>query len=633
MITEVPELNELADLTVLAYGSSSETLLATRLEAQGWRAWYATIFGQQFVDSLDSAETNHRHHSEAIEWHWESRRALLRGERPPNDYFAYFPIWARGNLKTTVARRIMLCDACLSATAGMGGYALIVGGTKKKVGRTASSIESLLHSPALREYYPGLSEVKRGVLGSSKGWRADFLNTKAGYVFDFAGLDQGMAGANEEDVRPTFIVPDDIDQRIDSPAIAETNFNTFTTEILPMRQGNTLVFFAQNLISRFSVMYRIQTQRERVLTNRKPTTPVPAVVGLKTEFRVVNGMGMDIYLSGKVTWRGWDPQRVQDEINTSGLPAFLRECQHEVETDKQGRVIPEYEDVPGRRTHVITWTQFEKKYGARRIPAHWQCESGLDIGYTPEHLTAWTFVATSAANSALPGKKFRYRGLTYTVPLLDDMAEDVKKMFWLGERIGRERISHEKKGERMTLNQKHGFNFQSCKSGKTDGLPQWRHYLNCDKTRPHPFHEDTLLPDGMYSMGEPSWFDVVDDDQLETPRDDRGLKVHREQVVSWLYAPTPLRDSGMREALPVKAFEDTNDSTRMITAEWGPGATPLTSKELQEFNLPRNLHEDVIPSLPGAEQGQAVHARMHWLHEAEMEQRKDEENEYFYLDW
>ena len=213
------------------------------------------------------------------------------------------------------------------------------------------------------------------------------------------------------------------------------------------------------------------------------------------------------------------------------------------------------------------------------------------------------------------------------------MAEDVQIQMWLGEKITRARISHEKKGERMTLNQKHGFNFQSCKSGKTDGLPQWRHYLNCDKTRPHPFHEDVLLPDGTYSMGEPSWFDIVDDDQLETPRDDRGLKVHREQVVSWLYAPTPLRDSGMREALPVKAYEDTNDSTRMITAEWGPGATPLTSKELQEFSLPRNLHEDVIPSLPDAEQGQAVHARMHWLHEIELEQKKDDEDEFFYLDW
>jgi len=49
LITEVPELNELADLTVLAYGSSRETLLATRLEAP-LSSLSGGILGKGFLD-------------------------------------------------------------------------------------------------------------------------------------------------------------------------------------------------------------------------------------------------------------------------------------------------------------------------------------------------------------------------------------------------------------------------------------------------------------------------------------------------------------------------------------------------------------------------------------------------------
>jgi hypothetical protein len=129
--------------------------------------------------------------------------------------------------------------------------------------------------------------------------------------------------------------------------------------------------------------------------------------------------------------------------------------------------------------------------------------------------------------------------------------------------------------------------------------------LRVDHSRPHSFHQDTLLPDGTYLLGDPGWYDVVDDDQLDAPRDDRGLKTHREQVANWLFAPTPLKDTGMREALPVKAYEDTNDSTRMITAEWGPNATSLTEAERREESLRPEVRLPAILAEPNPELQQA----------------------------
>lgn len=404
------------------------------------------MFGQPFVDALDSAETDDKHHSEAIEWHWNTRRALIRIEVETKNLtkqlssgvisretfdqqieklddlrpllLAYFTIWARGNLKTTIMRRVAVCDACLSSSSGVGGYALIVSGTKAKVRGTANSINALLTKPLSRKgsevwrYYPKLAEVKRNKYGHSQGWTTDLIVTNADYVFHFTGLDEGMAGANEEDVRPTIIFPDDIDNRKDSPVIAERNFQTFTTEILPMRQWNTLIWFAQNLISRFSAMFRIWKQQVRVLTNRVFTDPIPAVRNFVTKVETVGGIVKDIYVSGQSTWKEWSkPGRIQAEIDTYGLSAFLRECQHEVEQSREGLVLQNWDD----SAHVISVSQFASMFGARSLPHYWSKYVFNDWARTKTkyHANVAGVVTVSPQNSRLPGCVFVFNPMSF----------------------------------------------------------------------------------------------------------------------------------------------------------------------------------------------------------------------------
>ena len=52
-----------------------------------------------------------------------------------------------------------------------------------------------------------------------------------------------------------------------------------------------------------------------------------------------------------------------------------------------------------------------------------------------------------------------------------------------------------------------------------------------------------------------------------------------------------LTDSGLQVEQPVKAFEDTCDSTRFITAEWGPRAAPMTYQEKVEAAMPEPVQE------------------------------------------
>jgi len=283
------------------------------LEAKGWRVWYATIFGQQFVSVLAP------HHAEAIEWHWNAKMGERQGVRVSDD--AYFAIWSRGHMKSTVARRIAVADACLSVT----GYCLYTAGTKGKIQGHAKSIETLITLPTIKDWYSALSRVRKSNAGNSKGWTNDFIYTDQGYVFHFISLDEGIRGANVDDVRPTLIVPDDIDEPNDSPAVSETRFRIFTRSVLPTRQRGTLIFFAQNLIAKHSVMNKIVSGKERALTRRKLTAPIPALIGLVTEFRTVGGVGRDIIVAGEPTWGFYDRERCQEEIDTIGLPAFLAE--------------------------------------------------------------------------------------------------------------------------------------------------------------------------------------------------------------------------------------------------------------------------------------------------------------------
>src|SRR6185369_2490316 len=383
------------------------------LIAQGWKAMYAELFGQAFADILAP------HHIEAIEWHWESRLAFLEGRHP--EYLAYFPIFSRGHMKSTLAERMVVADAILNVTFKQPGYALFVGRNKDKVQEHIANIETLLASEPVKKLCPALSTPKRTeITNQQRRWTSSFLKTGANYSIQGGTLDSGLAGSRVEETRPSFILFDDIDGREDSPVIAESRFRQLTTEVLPMGQQNTLVFWAQNLISRFSTMYRIHKGQARVLTNRKPANPVPAVTNLVTEQRVVNGIVKDIYVSGESTWKAWDAQRIQDEIDREGLPSFERECQHSVEESREGQIFYNYND----SVHVISESEFAAVYGSRTAWFPWRKKPANDWARTKtdKHANVAAWLVRSSADSERPNFNFLMHPMSFPP---DSSPEDV----------------------------------------------------------------------------------------------------------------------------------------------------------------------------------------------------------------
>lgn len=597
------------------YLTEEATKRAQEIESLGWHGWYTEIFGTEFTSNLAD------HHAEAIDWHWNAmllRRAGLKVTKP-----AYPAIWSRGHRKSDIIRHIVICEAALSKHS----YCLYVSGTKAKVRGHAISVETLLAGEKLREYYPQLSEVKRNIQGAQKSWTADLMYA-ANSVFHFIGLTEGVAGANIDNVRPTLIVGDDIDDREDSPLISETRLKVFTRSVLPtMDHETTLFFLAQNYINRHGAVYRIHSGREKVLTNRVVTKPIPAVTNLITEEQTIDGIVQDVVVSGIPTWPYFDLDKVQHEINVIGLDAFKAECQHEVELDKTGIILPEYDE----SVHILKWSEFNGLYGLdadnRDVPRHWRKFSGWDWGSSPGHECAVSWLSMSAMNGPLPGTIFFYKLMSHPPAvlagqvahrilnyLLADIQANPRTYLELGlldratgdpsdklatavrtkviDHIGQRtdlamlHMSHEQKHVRDVCRMVYGLNYQACNPKRAGGIEQWRQYLRVDYTETHPFRPD--------KTGYTRFFFVVDDSEYDTPKTDAGLALARTQLPEWRWRPAQLTASGLLDERPLKQYDDVANSVMMITSHFNIRATPLSPQEQFQANIPPHLRYDAL---------------------------------------
>lgn len=559
------------------------SVMAAQNEAEfGWDTFLRTLGPKTFTKSFAPF------HEEFWQWYWDKlQRKRLDGHLSGLDT-TLLAIWPRGCGKSVNCEWAAIMEGALLGK----GYVLYISGKQEMADIHVNAIARRLESPELTAYYPKLAKFKVGKYGNRLAWRDGAIQTASGWGIYAFGLDTGIRGTRLDDLRPTLIVLDDIDDIRDSPSVVEKKIEILTRSVFPAGSKDTIILGAQNLIHRFSVFNQMITGKVKMLTRRTVSGPFPAFDDLVIQPQE----GRDVIVGGTPVWKDLDIVECQQYLDRSGESAFRAEYQHDFSAGEQGLVIPEFNDTK----HVITWSQFKEKFGTKFIPSHWKLAVGHDLGFTTAHLSAWTFIATAAEDSPMPGVHFLYRGLTYEAPLLDSMAEDVLKRMapdlsigkthseFEGNRVQYWRMSHEALGERKTYRAKYNIPFQACRSRKEDGITQWRHFLRLDESKPDPF--------GRGFMGTARLYYIVDDDQLHAPRDSGGLKLHREQVLGWRWRPISLGTSGFGKDEPVKAYEDTCDSTRMITAEWGPTVTPKTYEQQLQEKLPASARDESLRS-------------------------------------
>lgn len=572
----------LGALLVATAGADVSQAAARELEGKGWRAWLTTLGPRTFTGSFAPF------HAAMWDWYWTMTGRRAAGEKLVSDTQVYPAWWSRGYGKSANIEWAAIAEG---ARVGKG-YVLYVSGTQALADGHVASIRERLESEEVGRYYAELSKPMIGAHGNQYGWRQDFLRTAGGWAVRPIGLDVGVRGGRLGELRPTLIIFDDVDDHKDSFAVVQKKLDTIARSILPAGTPETLILFGQNLIHRNSVANLIHTRKVGLLARRVETPVVPAFEGLVIEKRD----NLDTIVAGRPTWADMDIAACQKFLNDSGREAFLAEYQHDFAATDKERVLPEY----NRDLHVISWAQFRAKFHEAHIPQHWHTDLGLDVGFTHEHLSVWTWLATAGANSALPGKRFRFRVMAFDCVGMDEQASAVLRVMrprHEAANLRRRRMSHEALSERITLNQKYQLGFRPCKSAKTAGISEWRHDLRVDKTQAHPFHDDTQLADGTWLLGCPSWFDIeaLPDD---TPEEIAGMNLACQQAEDWRYRPTPLTDSGFGDEKPVKAYDDSADSCRMLTSEFRQQITPLTPRETVIKELSITVQEQIKTGRP-----------------------------------
>lgn len=213
---------------------------------------------------------------------------------------------------------------------------------------------------------------------------------------------------------------------------------------------------------------------------------------------------------------------------------------------------------------VITWSEFERELGTRRIPPGWECAMGHDWGMTESHRSVCVWVARAPegarTNSGhdISGCLFVYRELvapTGSTP--DDIAEMIEVLEWEDEDPLRV-MSHEALTERSLYAQHHGLIFIPYKGKSRDNISKLNVAMRLIDS-PHPFRKELDK--------SPRIFFVVEDGQgelvrlpsgvwgVKAPKQRGGLARLRQEIPVLQYR------KGSNE--PVKEFDDAVDALKM----------------------------------------------------------------------
>ena len=271
----------------------------------GWADWLTAHF-----PAYISAGFAPRH-ADLWDWAW----AITPGTRPA----PFVGIWPRGGAKSTSAE-LAVASASMRH---MRRYALYISETQdqadKHVGTCGTLFESAGVERAVNKY------------GSSRGWRRNRLRTADGFTVDALGLDTAARGIKVDADRPDLMVLDDIDARHDTPAAVAKKIETLTTTILPAGSNDCAVLAVQNLIHTGSIFSKLACPAGSdagadFLADRIVSGPFPALEDFAYEILD----GRYVVTAGTPTWAGQGLSDCQAYINTWGMRAFLRECQHDI---------------------------------------------------------------------------------------------------------------------------------------------------------------------------------------------------------------------------------------------------------------------------------------------------------------
>lgn len=580
------------------------------LEARGWQAWLTTLAPTSFTSPFAPE------HIEFWDLYWAILHRQKRGEIISAKERALLLPFGRGMAKSTNAEMAAIAEGCILGE----GYVLYLSDSQLLAEEHLYSVKAILENGIFAKYYPEMAspELQSSIHSKSKYTQDTIVTNNGKWGMTARGLTANVRGGRLATQRFTLVINDDIDNLTDSLMVIEKKKRIISRTVFPAMSKSGKTILAQNLITPNSVASQILSRKTDILSERTVIGGGKAVKAFKDleleQVFELDGTPRWTIKNAQPTWDYFNLEDARSFLALSGKEAFLAEYQHEFD-EKQGRVIPTYNE----DAQLITWDMFEKVYGQRFIGRNWRSACGLDVGFSDgmhPHYSYWAFITVSPMNSVLPGKQFVYRGRAFTSTSIDDQAleiwrelrqdgdyqADVREFPALqqhfpipesiekiqrGGMVNHWQMSHENTGVMMTLH-RYGLPFIKTKYYQADsGVAQWNHLSRCDYSKPNPFKGDELLDDGTYLIGSPTLYYIVDDDQYIQPRDERGLKLLREQVSEWEWVKVKILETGLTQEKPSKINDDSCDVVKGLLEYFGQNPVPLTIVEKHEVELQR----------------------------------------------
>src|SRR5262249_15268805 len=268
---------------------------------------------------------------------------------------AMMPTRGRGDGRPSTAE---MCTTTVGAF-GLRPYAIYLSRTQELADRHVETVADLIQSPEMERDFPAFSDRAVNKYGTSRGWRRSRLRTRSGFTLDALGLDSGVRGVKVENVRPGLLVIDDVDDPLDSPAVGRGLTAKIVRGVLPAGASDLAVLAVQNLVHHAGFFGQLVAGTADYLQRRHLVGPVPVLVDPVYDRKLQpDGTVRDVVVAGTPSWAGRTLAACQEFIDTVGLAAFKRECQHEV-LDVEGSL---YEGVEFRRCTraEVPWPELER---------------------------------------------------------------------------------------------------------------------------------------------------------------------------------------------------------------------------------------------------------------------------------
>jgi hypothetical protein len=335
-----------------------DALLSVLSEHGEWRGWVAKHFPQ-----AAKAPFAPRH---VRLWEW------FEDLEPKVKPSARVEIWPRGGAKSSTAE-LGVTRVGVKRTRN---FAVYLCATQDQANKHVQVIASRFEALGIRRAVNGY--------GNSIGWRMDILRADNGFSVLALGVDAAARGVKLGDDRPDLFVIDDVDDRHDTEKTVKKKIETITESILPAGASDAAVLFIQNRIHDQSIATQLASGTADFLLDRE-TFEEPAINDLWIEQEAQPDGSMRWRIrSGVPTWEGQNLATCEAQLNEWGRGAFMREAQHETETEvglwQRARDITPFREAP--RSPVETEGFYRIAVAVDPNASEGNDEAGIMVGGT-----------------------------------------------------------------------------------------------------------------------------------------------------------------------------------------------------------------------------------------------------------